>query len=135
MNPGLSYAHGGFVVARNPAEGTILLGGLGAVGVGQMWFTEDEAHKDYPGYADAEIIDELATLGEVGRLHPDTPKVPTPYELHLEHHVANLEAEVERLTAELGNQEAVMVAADRLWTAYQAMLDGEDVGRLPEWEK
>lgn len=45
------------------------------------------------------------------------------------------EAEVERLTAELGNQEAVMVAADRLWTAYQAMLDGEDVGRLPEWEQ
>lgn len=35
----------------------ILLGGLGAMGCGQMWFTEDEGHRAYPGYAEAEIVE------------------------------------------------------------------------------
>jgi hypothetical protein len=32
-------------------------------------------------------------------------------------------------------QEAVLVAADRLAEAYAAMLEGRDVGYLPEWQQ
>lgn len=55
--PALSYAYRSYVVARKPSEGLVLLGGLGAMGVGQMWFTETDDHKQYPGYAEAEIIE------------------------------------------------------------------------------
>jgi hypothetical protein len=44
------------------------------------------------------------------------------------------EQEAGRLRAELAKQEAVMVAVDRIYDAYGAMLEGRDVGRLPEWE-
>ena len=52
--PGLSYAYGTFVVARDKERGKVLIGGLGGMGVGQMWVDETPAHKDYPGYEDAE---------------------------------------------------------------------------------
>lgn len=51
--PRLSYSAQAYVLARDPSKGRILLGGLGGLGVGQMWFNEDERHKEYPGYADA----------------------------------------------------------------------------------
>jgi hypothetical protein len=42
-------------------------------------------------------------------------------------------AEVERLQTELRRAEAVLVAADRIVTAYEAMLEGRDLGDLPDW--
>lgn len=42
-----------YVLARDPANGRILLGGLGAFGVGQMWFDELERHRQYSGYEHA----------------------------------------------------------------------------------
>lgn len=54
--PALSYAYQTYVVARQPSTGRILLGGLGAMGVGQMWFSEEPEHADYPGYAEAELV-------------------------------------------------------------------------------
>lgn len=44
-----------FVVAR--AEGWVLLGGLGVMGVGQMWQEERPDHAEYEGYAEAPIVD------------------------------------------------------------------------------
>jgi hypothetical protein len=44
------------------------------------------------------------------------------------------EQEAGRLRAELAKQEAVLVAADRVYEAYSAMLEGRDVGRLADWE-
>lgn len=51
--PGLRCAYNVFVVARDRGEPAVLLGGLGALGVGQMWERESPRHKDYPGYEDA----------------------------------------------------------------------------------
>jgi len=45
-----------FVVARDPERGVTLLGGLGVLGVGQMWFADREEYRDYPGFEDALII-------------------------------------------------------------------------------
>ena len=54
--PGLDSRYRSFVVARNPSEKKILLGGLGGLGVGEMWFDEEPRHKSYPGYREAKII-------------------------------------------------------------------------------
>ena len=54
--PGLSYGYTSYVIARRPSSGEILLGGLGGLGVGQMWFAEGADHVNYPGYAEAEIL-------------------------------------------------------------------------------
>lgn len=44
------------VVTRAP--GMVELGGLGVLGVGQMWFDDDgEQYVDYEGYADAPVIE------------------------------------------------------------------------------
>ncbi len=51
---GLRYTQP-YVVARDPDAKTLMLGGLGGMGVGRMWFPEEERHKDYPGYAEALI--------------------------------------------------------------------------------
>lgn len=55
--PALSYAYKSPVFARRPSTGEVLIGGLGAMGIGQMWVTEEERHREYPGYADAKIVD------------------------------------------------------------------------------
>lgn len=44
-----------FVVARDPDAGMVLLGGLGAQGVGQMWFKEEPKHREREGYDAAPI--------------------------------------------------------------------------------
>jgi hypothetical protein len=44
------------------------------------------------------------------------------------------EQEAGRLRAELAKQEAVLVAADRVREAYEAMIEGRNIGRLPEWQ-
>ena len=55
MNLRYSGCRNTFVVARDIKRGRILLGGLGVLGVGQMWFDETDRHKDYQGYNEAEI--------------------------------------------------------------------------------
>ena len=53
--PGFDARMQTFVVARDRKLGRILLGGLGALGVGEMWFDEEPKHTTYPGYAEAEL--------------------------------------------------------------------------------
>ena len=45
-----------FVIARCPELGEIMLGGLGALGVGKMVTTEQEYHKDFAGYDEAPVM-------------------------------------------------------------------------------
>ena len=45
------------VVKKDTKKGLVLIGGLGEMGVGEMWFNEDERHAEYPGYAEAPDID------------------------------------------------------------------------------
>ena len=55
--PGLRYnSYQTYIVARCPEAGQVLEGGLGAMGVGQMWFTETADHKNYPGYDEAPLV-------------------------------------------------------------------------------
>jgi hypothetical protein len=51
--PRLSYAYSTWIVARDPERGRILIGGLGGLGVGQMWRAERDGDSERPGYADA----------------------------------------------------------------------------------
>lgn len=48
-----------FVVARNRASGGVLLGGLGALGVGQMWFNDRGQYDELPGFADAPEMERI----------------------------------------------------------------------------
>lgn len=54
--PGLSYAYKTYIVARDPSAKQVMLGGLGGTGMGQMWVSENDRHKDYPGYVEARIL-------------------------------------------------------------------------------
>lgn len=55
--PGLSYGYQRYVIARRPSTGEILIGGLGSLGTGELWLTENaDDHARLPGYADAEIV-------------------------------------------------------------------------------
>ena len=38
------------IIARNRATKKILVGGLGGLGAGEMWFDEEPIHASYPGY-------------------------------------------------------------------------------------
>ena len=51
--PGLSYDYGIVVLAVCDC-GEVLLGGLGGMGMGEMWFKWDDRNKEYPGYGEAE---------------------------------------------------------------------------------
>lgn len=42
-----------FVVARDRTARRVLIGGLGSLGVGQMWFPEQEQYVSYPGFENA----------------------------------------------------------------------------------
>ena len=54
--PRLRTDYNTWIVARDPDAGLIKLGGLGGMGVGEMWFTETEDHKLRAGYDDAPCI-------------------------------------------------------------------------------
>jgi hypothetical protein len=56
--PALSYEYRVYVAGRNPDESRVLLGGLGAMGLGQMWVDEQIRHRDLPGWLDAPIVKE-----------------------------------------------------------------------------
>jgi hypothetical protein len=64
QGPSLSYLYKVWVEARDRKDGWVLLGGLGGIGVGQMWSKEAEDHKNYPGYEDAP---ERSSVGGFGR--------------------------------------------------------------------
>lgn len=51
--PRLSLSYNTWIVARDRKNGWVLVGGLGGLGVGQMWFKEDERDKNRPGYNEA----------------------------------------------------------------------------------
>jgi hypothetical protein len=52
--PGLSYGYGIYVVAKDTPNNKVLLGGLGGMGVGQMWSTMDlERDSQRPGWEEA----------------------------------------------------------------------------------
>ncbi len=61
--PSLMDAGPCFVVARDPSKKMVLLGGLGAMGVGEMWFKDEPPHRDYHGYDDAPIQDSTGGFG------------------------------------------------------------------------
>lgn len=52
--PGLRTSTRTWIDARAP--GFVLIGGLGALGCGQMWVKERPEHRELPGYDDAEIV-------------------------------------------------------------------------------
>ena len=52
--PRLRSDYNVWIVAKK--DGRVLLGGLGSIGVGQMWVDEEQHHKEYPGYNDAEVV-------------------------------------------------------------------------------
>lgn len=43
--------------------------------------------------------------------------------------------QLDQMREELRRAEPVLVAADRIREAYEAMMEGRDVGRLAEWER
>lgn len=55
--PGLRASTNVWIEARDPKRGVVLLGGLGALGCGEMWAEEEPRHRDYPGYEDAKRMD------------------------------------------------------------------------------
>ena len=52
--PGLRYSYNTWIIAKDPELGKVLVGGLGALGVGEMWL-DDKEYKEHPDYADAPI--------------------------------------------------------------------------------
>jgi len=51
--PGLRYGMGICILAKNAQTKQVLLGGLGGMGIGQMWAIDNEDKKRFPGYDDA----------------------------------------------------------------------------------
>jgi hypothetical protein len=61
--PGIRVDYELYVVARDPANKRLLIGGLGGCGMGQAWFPETEEHAKYSGYDDAPYVnDDLQPL-------------------------------------------------------------------------
>lgn len=52
--PGLRTTTNVWIVAKAP--GKVLLGGLGAMGCGEMWALEEPRHRDYIGYDEAPTV-------------------------------------------------------------------------------
>lgn len=51
--PGLRSDYNVWVVARHRSRRLVLLGGLGAMGCGQMWLPQDPRHASYHGWIGA----------------------------------------------------------------------------------
>jgi hypothetical protein len=60
--PRLTAAYQTYVAARDRARGQVLVGGLGAMGVGRMWVDERPEHARLPGYADAPEADSTSEI-------------------------------------------------------------------------
>lgn len=74
--PRLSSGYQIFVVAKDSKKGRVLLGGLGAMGVGQMWMTMDHTRDSQrPGWDEAPEIDSPDEYQPPGTLPgPDKPE-------------------------------------------------------------
>lgn len=56
--PGLDYHMQSYVLIRDYVNNRVLLGGLGGMGIGQMWFASSDIDKEYGdkmGFSEAEI--------------------------------------------------------------------------------
>jgi hypothetical protein len=53
---GLSYAYKNWIVAKNTKFNCVLIGGLGGMGVGEMWVKTDDRHRKNPEYKKAPEI-------------------------------------------------------------------------------
>ncbi len=62
--PGLNYLYKTWIKAKDTKDGYVLLGGLGGMGVGEMWSKTEDRHKENPAYADAP---EVSSVGGFGR--------------------------------------------------------------------
>lgn len=57
--PRLAYGRNTWVEEKDTKNNRVLLGGLGALGVGTMWFKMEEYHKNYINYDEApEVYEE-----------------------------------------------------------------------------
>ena len=56
--PRLSTKYLTWIDGRDRARRRVLVGGLGCMGCGRMWFDEEPYHADYPGYAEAPEVSE-----------------------------------------------------------------------------
>lgn len=55
--PGLDRRYQSFVIARDPGAKKILLGGLGGMGVGQMWIDTSPKDDNRIGYKNAPFME------------------------------------------------------------------------------
>lgn len=53
----LSWSLSSIILAKCPATGRLLLGGLGVLGVGRMWIEDTQNYRDRPDYAAAPVYD------------------------------------------------------------------------------
>jgi hypothetical protein len=51
--PAIRNSYNTWIAAKDSKAKRVLLGGLGCMGVGEMWFSDQSCYADYPGYADA----------------------------------------------------------------------------------
>ena len=61
--PGLRYSYHTWIVAKDTVRKRVLLGGLGGLGVGEMWREEQPEHRKYPSYAEAPEKDSSGQFG------------------------------------------------------------------------
>lgn len=61
--PRLRSDYNTWIVARDRSRGYVLVGGLGCMGMGEMWCRDEPRYASYPGYAAAE---ELSSEGGFG---------------------------------------------------------------------
>jgi len=54
--PRLRYDYNQWVEGRDRSKGKVLIGGLGSMGVGRMWFDVREDHRQLPNFDDAPEI-------------------------------------------------------------------------------
>jgi hypothetical protein len=86
---GLDARYQTWIAARDRARNRVLLGGLGAMGVGQMWVEERDSHREYPGYDDAPEEDSWMGFGAPESLSAPGNQTATAVE--------NMRREAERL--------------------------------------
>lgn len=63
QGPGLRASYSTWVVARDRTRGRVMLGGLGGMGVGQMWSVASDRHESLPGWDDAPDRDSWMEFG------------------------------------------------------------------------
>lgn len=62
QGPRLSTRYRTWVEARDRSRGMVLVGGLGGLGVGYMWFKEEPHHSEYEGYKEATEVEYNGSL-------------------------------------------------------------------------